>query len=60
VLKSQVTLNELEPNSTNTMCLSIIKIYINCPDQYESLSLVEFSFFYNIKKKIQNITNPNY
>jgi hypothetical protein len=31
VLKSQVALNELEPNSTNIMCSSIIDKYINCP-----------------------------
>jgi hypothetical protein len=50
-------LNELEPNSTDIMCLSIIDKYINCPNQYELLSLTKFSFFYNIKKKIQNIAN---
>jgi hypothetical protein len=57
LLKSQVALNELEPNSTDIMCLSIIDKYINCPNQYELLSLTKFSFFYNIKKKIQNIAN---
>jgi hypothetical protein len=31
VLKSQVALNELEPNSTNIMCSLIIDKYINCP-----------------------------
>jgi len=51
VLKSQVALNELEPNSTNIMCLSIINKYINNLNQYESLSLTKFSYFYNIKKK---------
>jgi hypothetical protein len=35
VLKSQVTLNELEPNSTDIMCFSIIDKYINCFNQYE-------------------------
>jgi hypothetical protein len=35
VLKSQVTLNELEPNSTDIMCLSIIDKYMNCFNQYE-------------------------
>jgi hypothetical protein len=58
VLKSQVALNELEPNSTNIMCLSIIKKYINNLNQYESLSLTKFSYFYNIKKKISNVANP--
>ncbi len=59
VLKSQVALNELKPNSTNIMCSSIIDKYINCPNQYESLSLIKFSFFYSIKKiRFQNITNP--
>jgi dipeptidase len=51
VLKSQVALNELEPNSTNIMCSSIIEKYINCHNQYESLSLAKFCIFYNIKKK---------
>jgi hypothetical protein len=59
VLKSQVALNELEPNSSNIMCSSIIDKYINRPNQYESLSLIKFGFFYSIKKiKFQNITNP--
>ncbi len=57
VLKSQVALNELEPNSTNIMCSSIINKYINCPNQYELLSLTKF-FFNNINKKNSNITNP--
>jgi hypothetical protein len=59
MLKSQVALNELEPNSTNIMCLSIINKYINHFNQYESLSLANFNSFYNIKKiKFQNISNP--
>jgi hypothetical protein len=51
VLKSQVALNQLEPNSIDIMCSSIIDKYINCPSQYELLSLVKFIFFYNSKKK---------
>jgi hypothetical protein len=39
VLKSQFALNELEPNSIGIMCSSIIDKYINCRNQYESLSL---------------------
>jgi hypothetical protein len=35
VLKSQVALNELEPNSINIMCSSIIDKYISCFNQYE-------------------------
>jgi hypothetical protein len=58
VLKSQVALNKLEPNSTNIMCSSIIDKYINRTNQYESLSLVEFSYFYNIKKKISKHHKP--
>ncbi len=50
VLKSQVVLNAFEPNSIDIMCSSIIYKYINRPNQYESLSLAEFSSFYNIKK----------
>jgi hypothetical protein len=50
VLKSQVALNELEPNSIDIMCSSIIEKYINRLNQYELLSFVEFSYFYNIKK----------
>jgi hypothetical protein len=51
VLKTQVALNELEPNLTNTTCSLIIDKYNNHPNQYESLSLVVFNFFFNIKKK---------
>ncbi len=40
VLKQQVTLNELQPNSINIIYSSIIDKYINCPNEYESLSLV--------------------
>jgi hypothetical protein len=43
-------LNELKPNSINIMRSSIINKYINHPNQYESLSLSNFSSFYNIKK----------
>ncbi len=50
VLKSQVALNELEPNAINIMCSLIIDKNINHPNQYESLSLTEFGSFYNIKK----------
>jgi hypothetical protein len=50
VLKPQVALNKLEPDSTNIMCSSIIDKYINCPNQYEYLSLAKFSSFYDIKK----------
>jgi hypothetical protein len=38
VLKSQVALNELEPNSNNIMCSSIIDKYIYHFNQYQSLS----------------------
>jgi dipeptidase len=51
-------LNELEPNSIDIMCSSIIDKYINRYNQYELLSLIEFNSFYNIKKKIQNIAKP--
>jgi hypothetical protein len=58
VLKSQVALNGLKPNSTIIMCSSIKDKNINRPNQYESLSLTEFSSFYNIKKiRFQKITN---
>jgi len=50
MLKSQVTLNELELNSTNIMCSSIINKYINYFNQCELLSLAEVNSFYNIKK----------
>jgi hypothetical protein len=33
VFKSQIALNELEPNSTNIMCSLIINKYINCRSQ---------------------------
>jgi len=61
VLKSKVALNELEPNSTNIMCSLIIEKYMNRPHQYESLSLVKFSFFNNITKKIsKTLQTQNY
>jgi len=60
MLKSQVASNELELNLIDIMCSSIINKYVNCLNEYELLSLVGFSFFYNVIKKIrsQNITNP--
>jgi hypothetical protein len=58
VLKPQVALNELKPNSIDIMCSSIIDKYINRHSQYESLSLVKFGYLYNIFKKNQNIANP--
>jgi hypothetical protein len=60
MLKSQVALNELEPNLIDIMCSSIIDKYINRPSQYESLSLVEFSSFNNIKKKFKTFQTQNY
>jgi hypothetical protein len=48
VLKSQIALYELEPNSTYIMCSSIIDKHINSLSQYKLWSLVEFSSFYNI------------
>jgi len=58
VLKSQVALNKLEPNSTNIICPLIISKYINRLSQYESLSLVEFNFFCSLKKKISKHHKP--
>jgi len=51
MLKSQVASNELELNLIDIMCSSIINKYVNCLNEYELLSLVGFSFFYNIIKK---------
>jgi len=51
VLKSQVKLNELEPNLINIICSLVIDKYINRPNQYESLSLTKFIDLYTIKKK---------
>jgi hypothetical protein len=45
VLKPQVALIELEHDSNDIMYSSIINNYINCLNQYESLSLAKFSFF---------------
>jgi len=50
VLKPQVALNELKPNSIDIMCSSIINKYINHHYQYESLSLAKFNSLYNIQK----------
>jgi len=59
VLKPQVALNELKPNSIDIMCSLIIDKYINHHSQYESLSLTKLGFLYNfkIKKRFQNIAN---
>jgi hypothetical protein len=56
VLKPQVALNELKPNSIDIMCSSIIDKYINHHSQYESLSLKKPGFLYNFykKKKFKN------
>jgi hypothetical protein len=56
VLKSQFALNELEPNSIGIMCSSIIDKYINCRNQYESLSLKIIKIINKKKKKIIFIT----
>jgi hypothetical protein len=56
VLKSQVALNELEPNSIDIMCSSIIDKYINRPNQYESSPLTNLIIFITLKK-FQNIAN---
>jgi hypothetical protein len=48
VLKPQVVLNELRPNSIDIICSSIIDNYINCHSQYELLSLAKFGYLYNI------------
>jgi len=59
VLKPQVALNELKPNSTKIMCSSIRDKYINHHSQYESLSLTKFSFLYNIQEnKISKHPKP--
>jgi dipeptidase len=60
VLKSQVALNELEPNSTNIMCSLIIEKYINHLHQYELLPLLEFSFFITLKKYFKTLQTQNY
>jgi len=60
MLKSQVALIELEPNSTNIMCSLIIDKYINHPNLYELLSLANFSSFYNIVKKFKTSQTQNY
>jgi hypothetical protein len=58
VLKSQVKLNELEPNLINIICSLVIDKYINRPNQYESLSLTKFIDLYKIKKKISKHPKP--
>jgi hypothetical protein len=50
VLKSQVVLNELKPNSTDIICSLIAKKYLNRHSQYEPLSLSKFNSLYNIQK----------
>jgi hypothetical protein len=61
MLKPQVALNQLQANSTNIMCLSIIKTYINCPNHYESLSLsnlplfITYIYIYAINPKLLSV-----
>jgi hypothetical protein len=60
VLKSQVELNKLEPNSIDILSPSIIDKYFNCcHNQYELLSLLKFSSFYiTSKNKISKHHKP--
>ncbi len=50
MLKPQVAINELKLDSTNIISPSIIHKYLNYPNCYESLLLLEYFSFYNIKK----------
>ncbi len=56
VLKSQVALNELEHDSIDIMCSSIIKKINNHLNQYEYLSLTKKN--YDIKKNISKHRKP--
>lgn len=51
VLKPQTVLNQLEDDSTDIMCSSIIDKYIDRPKNLDALSLVEFVSYYNVMKK---------
>ncbi len=48
-LKPESLLNQLEFDSTNKLCASIIAKYLNWKNIYESLSLEEFASYYNIR-----------
>ncbi len=62
MLKPQVALNELKPNSIDIMCSLIIDKYINHHSQYESLSLTKLGFLCNLKKKkdFKTLQTQNY
>jgi dipeptidase len=60
VLKSQVALNELEPNSIDIMCSSIIDNHINHLNQYESFSIIKFNFLIKLKQKFKTSQTQNY
>jgi hypothetical protein len=60
MLKPEVALIELEHDSNDIMYSSIIKIDINYPNQYEFLSLAEFSFFLTLNKHFKTSHAQNY
>ncbi len=60
MLKPEVALIELEHDSNDIMYSSIIKIYINCPNQYEFLSLTKFRFFSTLNKHFKTSHAQNY
>ncbi len=60
MLKSQVALNELEHDSIDIMCSSIINKYNNHFNEYEYLSLAEFHFFVALKKHFKTLQTQNY
>ena len=50
-MKPQSVLNQLEADSTDIMCSSIIDKYLDRSKDYDALSLFEFVSYYNIKNK---------
>jgi hypothetical protein len=50
-LKKQSILDQLEGESTNTMCSSIIDKYLDWPKDLDSLSLTKFVSYYNMRNK---------
>ena len=49
--KKKSILDQLEAESTNTMCTSIIDKYLNWPKDLDLLFLTEFVLYYNMRNK---------
>ncbi|KAG2193629.1 hypothetical protein INT47_007461 [Mucor saturninus] len=51
ILKSQVDLLKLSPDSTDCFIPGVIEHYVNCPDSLENITLAQFASYYEVSKK---------